>query len=203
MKRHGPVPTGRWPNSAGTAAGTTEATGIARNLGKTASGSVNVKATAVSPRTAMPLTSRARPSAKSAAPRRIQHPQQRAFYIRGDERTAVMKGDTGAQMEDVALGGSIGGPAVGQSGQQLAVGVELRQPVEQQRHHFAGRHVGGECRIERARIVRLVVDEPPPPSLVAAAGSMTGGEKTEEQGVLGGVEKVDSTVQVSQHSRDW
>ena len=44
------------------------ATGMARNFGKTASGSVSAKATAVSPSSSMPRTSRARPSAKSAAP---------------------------------------------------------------------------------------------------------------------------------------
>src|SRR5204863_7672777 len=85
-----------------------------------------------------------------------------------------------------------------------AIGVELRESVEEQRHHLARRHVGGECRVERAWIVGLVVDEAARSGLISSACLTTaGGEKTEEQGALRGVEKVDSAEQVSQHSGNW
>src|SRR5947207_15688917 len=84
----------------------------------------------------------------------------------------------------------------------MAVGIELRQAIEQERRHFPGRYVGGERRVEGAGVVGLVVDQPP--SLSPAAGfTMAGGEKAEEQGALRGVEKVDSAEQVSQHSGNW
>src|SRR5437867_12563412 len=84
----------------------------------------------------------------------------------------------------------------------MAVGIELREAIEQERRHLAGRHVGGERRIERAGVVGLVVDEPP--ALSSAAGvTLAGGENREEQGALRGVEKVDSAEQVSQHSGNW
>ena len=54
---HGPLPTGFCPKSGAVGAGTIAATAIARNLGNTASGSVNSIATAVSPSGWMPHTS--------------------------------------------------------------------------------------------------------------------------------------------------
>src|SRR3954470_3149388 len=104
-------------------------------------------------------------------------------------------------MEDVTLTLAVCGPTIGECGEKFAVRIELRETVEQQRHHFARRHIGGERGVERARVVRLVIDESP--RLADACLTMAGREKTEEQGAPRGVEKVDSTVQVSQHSRDW
>ena len=135
--------------------------------------------------------------------RGIEDAPEGAFNIRGDQRSPVMKADAGTKMEDVPLSFSIGRPAVGEAGQEPAIGVELRESVEEQRHHLARRHVGGECRVERARIVGLVIDEAARSGLISSACPTTaGGEKTQEQGALRGVEKVDSAEQVSQHSRD-
>src|SRR5258708_33247765 len=66
--RHGPVPTGRCARSGGAGSGTIEATGIARNLGKIASGSARSIATAVSPRDRPPASSVLVPAANAAAP---------------------------------------------------------------------------------------------------------------------------------------
>src|SRR5258708_15603917 len=73
--RHGPVPTGRCARSGGAASGTIEATGIARNLGKIASGSARSIATAVSPREPTPAHSVPGPAA-NAPPPRIGHSGQ-------------------------------------------------------------------------------------------------------------------------------
>src|SRR5229473_5013192 len=115
---------------------------------------------------------------------------------------AIVKCDSRTQMKDVTLRFLVGSPTIGKAGQQFAVGIELRQTVEQQRDHLARRHICGQRRIERTWVVGFVVDEPP--QLVPAARlCMAGSEKTEEQGARRGVEKVDSAEQVSQHSQDW
>ena len=74
---------------------------------------------------------------------------------------AVVECDSRTQMKYVPLRPLVGGPAIGKAGQQFAVGIELRQTIEQQRDHLARRHISGQRRIERAGIVAFVVDESP------------------------------------------
>src|SRR5882762_3146504 len=62
-----------------------------------------------------------------------------------------------AGVKDVSLAVALGPPAVGEAWQQTAIGIELGQSIEQQRHHLAGGDVGRERRIERAGVVGLVV----------------------------------------------
>ena len=68
--------------------------------------------------------------------------------VAGHERSSVMERDPGPQVKDVALAFAITSPTVRQRGEEPAVGVELREPVEQKGDHLARRYVGGECRIE-------------------------------------------------------
>jgi len=112
-----------------------------RELRKIASGSVNVNATAVSPSTSMPRTSRARPSATSLDPQsaatarldrtrlRVEHAQERALHVRSDERSAVVEGDTGRRWKTYRwpLRSAVQRSA---NPGKLAVGVELREAVE-------------------------------------------------------------------------
>ncbi len=131
----------------------------------------------------------------------VQHPQEGALDIRRHDGATVVKADTRPQVKDVTLACAVCRPAVGQAGQQPAVAIELCESVEQQSDHLACGHVGGQCRVERAGIVALVVDRFP--DLCPLAGLLAGGQQTQEQRTLRGVEKVDSAVQVSQHSQDW
>src|SRR5205823_1926385 len=103
---------------------------------------------------------------------------------------AIVKRDARTKMKDVALRIRVGSPTIGKAGQQFAVGIELRQTIEQLRDHLARRHIGRQRRIERARIVAFVVDESP--QLFSAGLRLAGGDDREEQGALRVVEKVDS-----------
>jgi hypothetical protein len=51
-------------------------------------------------------------------------------------------------VKDVALSGAVGAPPVRETRQQLPVGIELGESLEEERDHLAGGYVGRECGIE-------------------------------------------------------
>src|SRR5690349_24995634 len=70
-----------------------------------------------------------------------------------------MKSDARSQVKYVPFSVGARVPPIGERGVQAAVGGELAETVIGEGHHLAGWDISREGRIERARIVRLVVDE--------------------------------------------
>jgi hypothetical protein len=104
----------------------------------------------------------------------VQHPQKRALDVARHQRPAVVERHAGTEMKDVALAPRISDPAIGERGENPAVGIELGEAVEDECDHLARRHVGRQRGVERAGIVGLVVDEAS--RLLAAAPAGAGRE---------------------------
>src|SRR5574341_378890 len=107
-------------------------------------------------------------------------------------------------MEDVAPAVALGAPAVGEAREQPAVRVELREPVVQERHHFARRDIGRQGGIERPRIVAFVIREAGRSARTRFSAREAEADeerqRATEQTHAAGVEKVDSGVEVTQHT---
>ena len=74
------------------------------------------------------------------------------------------------EVEGVAPARGVRLPGPGQPRNQLGIGVELRQVVEQECHELTGRHVGGQGRVQRSGIVAEEVIQAHPIGPVGAAG---------------------------------
>ena len=125
---------------------------------------------------------RPRPASLGAG---IQGPQVALPNVARLDRAPVVEPRVAAQVEGVDRPCARHLPALGEAGLQPALGVELRQVIEQQGDDFAGRDIGGERRVERPRIVVEVVVQG---SRITGFGAGQEGQEGQgtEAGQLGG-----------------
>ena len=192
--RHGPLPTGAWSKPGGVGVGTTAATGIARNLGKMLSGSVEREHDRGVVRhgdarhglrlacgvLARALDRKQRPLAARLGAG-IERPEDGGPHVPGVDRPAVVKRGAGPEVEGVHGAGRVALPAGREPGPELPLGVELDQVVEQQGYHLAALHVVGERRVERRGIGALIVSETSSRRLAADRAGGDGEQHAGEQ----------------------
>ena len=117
--------------------------------------------------------------APSAGAARSERAQDGAPHHRGGERRSVMELHPAPQGEDISGACRINGPVPRQARNDGSFDRLLYQVVIKERHHFTGRHIGRERRIERTRVLRKRVLQGPIRGSGAAPGKRQGAESAE------------------------